>query len=845
MKRLMRHMLRRGQTGQTIVIMAFGFIVLLGFVGIVTDVSLLFVRYSTLRRAVDSAAVAAAGQVRRATPTQAERDEAAAKGLDVNGIAYARNLATVNLAARQFIEFYGLTPSAVLVETCISTDYSDPELCTEDQRKLVRVTAQLESPTVFLRLLGWGSVRLEASAISETAVLDVVLIMDVSESMLSETSHEDWAAIPQRDGSYADKSARIVPPRADQVPGGETADLWEQILTYSNGQILSDPRFNPPNQPNAFRAFVMNGSTPVEVSAGDSRLPHPNCRVRFWPAGTREIPNGAAGGYDPDDNLLQEFSAFLGISYPTKFSRFQLGYNFYGCCNDPDQDQDFYDLVCQPFKQARDASVNFIKQVDFARGDRVAIVTFDRGATLMVPEHPPGKDVSHMIDNEANAVNILQKAVGVRAESNFYADTNDDGLWDGFKVNFGTTAVRYDYADYWNSVQVGKIVDYPVKDSCPFHNAYLGYPRSLYSSTSDTSDPDYNALRFPSALTALVKPIMIPNYNESAWGALLPSGANPALYTYELRASCRGTNMGAALRTANNALLDPATKRTNGAVWVMVMLSDGAAGASDPAYINKRALTLPNPYTDPADPPLKGEYGVYGVCPTGTTANPAELVRDEVPGFPYCSDPKPESRHFCFDPRDKLDDGSIYTNLGNPSCDVNYYDVDDYARDWADYVGLIDPYPWLKIGSSSSDRNDLQLPTIFTIGFGLGFEQGDKDAEDNPEDFLGEELLRYIADVGDNFQIDTDYQQDLRNDGQPNLLLNPDDEWGLRGPCEDPIPGYNTVEDVKAAGLPHTTIIVPKAPGENCGNYFNATNGLELQLVFDEIAARMFTRLAR
>lgn len=50
---------------------------------------------------------------------------------------------------------------------------------------------------------------------------------------------------------------------------------------------------------------------------------------------------------------------------------------------------------------------------------------------------------------------------------------------------------------------------------------------------------------------------------------------------------------------------------------------------------------------------------------------------------------------------------------------------------------------------------------------------------------------------------------------------------------------------MKAAGLPHTTIIVPKAPGESCGNYFNATDGLELQLVFDEIAARMFTRLAR
>lgn len=409
MKRLMRHMLRRGQTGQTIVIMAFGFIVLLGFVGIVTDVSLLFVRYSTLRRAVDSAAVAAAGQVRRASPTQAEILEAGNKGLSADGIAYARNLATVNLAARQFIEFYGLTPSAVLVETCISTDYSDPELCTEDQRKLVRVTAQLESPTVFLRLLGWGTVLLEASAISETAVLDVVLIMDVSESMLNETSHEDWSRVPQPDGSTKDLSARIVPPRADQVPGGETAELWEQILRMTHNEILNDPRFNPLAQPNAFRAFVMNGSTPQEVSLSDSRVPREECQVRFWPTGVREIPNGEAGGYHPNDNLLQEFSAFLGISYPTRFSRFQLGYNFYGCCNDPNGNWNFSDLVCQPFKQARDASINFIKQVDFARGDRVAIVTFDRGAYLLVPPHAEGMTVTHMIDNEINAIDTIDR----------------------------------------------------------------------------------------------------------------------------------------------------------------------------------------------------------------------------------------------------------------------------------------------------------------------------------------------------------------------------------------------------------------------------------------------------
>jgi hypothetical protein len=157
LSRFTRRMLRRGQTGQTIVILAFGFIVLLGFVGIVTDVSLMFVRYSTLRRAIDAAAVSAAGQMRRAVPTDAEITQANGGGgtqqekdLRAVGYATARNITEVNLAARQFIELYGLTPTQVLVDTCATTEilprtspptFSDPQLeCEsgEQPRKLVR-----------------------------------------------------------------------------------------------------------------------------------------------------------------------------------------------------------------------------------------------------------------------------------------------------------------------------------------------------------------------------------------------------------------------------------------------------------------------------------------------------------------------------------------------------------------------------------------------------------------------------------------------------------------------------------------------------------------------------------
>ncbi|NJL93774.1 MAG: hypothetical protein HC915_08585 [Anaerolineae bacterium] len=87
--------LRNSQSGQSIILLAIGFIALAAFVGLVTDISIMFVRYATLRQAVDSAAIAAAGQVREGT-----------------------SYATVALTARQYIQLHGLSPTTVWVETC-------------------------------------------------------------------------------------------------------------------------------------------------------------------------------------------------------------------------------------------------------------------------------------------------------------------------------------------------------------------------------------------------------------------------------------------------------------------------------------------------------------------------------------------------------------------------------------------------------------------------------------------------------------------------------------------------------------------------------------------------------
>jgi hypothetical protein len=475
-------------------------------------------------------------------------------------------------------------------------------------------------------------------------------------------------------------------------------------------------------------------------------------------------------------------------------------------------------MVCQPFRDARDATSAFLDRIDFVRGDRVAFVTYDRDATIIDPDGGTGPQ-THMIDNIVNARDALNRLLGVRATDNFYSDTNDDGIWDGFVITpAGSGTVIVDN-QWFRNQPVGNLTDYPVKDSCTFQNATLADWYTIYTSNYPSNNPAGSGL--------LEGYHILPGWNVT----------QGARRSYQRWAQCRGGNIGAALRQANAALTDPDTSRTLGSVWVMVLLSDGAAGASDPV---RRGLSgFPNtaniyPPFGGGSQPNGGEYGAYGLCPyaAGTELNnPAESPFV----LPYCADEDPASRHFCLNratPPIDPSNGAIYVDLNAVGCSPQY-DVDDHARDWADMVGLLDLVP----GGGG------QLPTIFTIGFGLDFDFGTttctpgniltgvNPGESDTLDCLGEELLRYIADVGDNFELDTNYQQDLDFDTSYNDNPGPDG-YGVRGPCENPLaPVSNSVEPLTAR--------------ESCGNYYNAPSPDELEAVFTDIASRMFTRLAR
>ena len=161
------------------VLIALAFIGLAAFIGLTVDSGILFIQVGHLRRAVDSASLAAANQFRE-----------------------GRTLAEIEAAADEFIDLNSLNPANAVIFICDITDptagnanpYHDVDICPRDingdgvhndspPRKFVRVEATMPVEFAFLPIIGWGSIDIRAEAISETASVDLVLVIDTSQSM--------------------------------------------------------------------------------------------------------------------------------------------------------------------------------------------------------------------------------------------------------------------------------------------------------------------------------------------------------------------------------------------------------------------------------------------------------------------------------------------------------------------------------------------------------------------------------------------------------------------------------------------------------------------------------------
>lgn len=174
------------ERGQVLVIFAVSIIALVLFLGLALDAGSLYVTYGQLKRAVDAAAVAAANDFKR-----------------------GETLTQMTTAAREVLVFHNVDPDTVDLHVYICDSdkdgYRDSSLQTdapafyarcpvtaptgsaESPRKLVWLDAQQRAPVYFLALLGVPNIPLRTEAIAEAAAVDLVIVLDTSESMADET----------------------------------------------------------------------------------------------------------------------------------------------------------------------------------------------------------------------------------------------------------------------------------------------------------------------------------------------------------------------------------------------------------------------------------------------------------------------------------------------------------------------------------------------------------------------------------------------------------------------------------------------------------------------------------
>jgi len=149
-------------------LIAFGFIGLVAFIGLAIDAGIVFAHIGHLRRGVDSAALAAANQIRQ--------------GWDDTTITNsAEELILLNLPASNA----GVLN--VVVESCNTNPSIKGCTASGAARKLARVAATLDVNLAFLPIIGWDSLSITSDAISETASVDLVMVLDNSTSMAYDT----------------------------------------------------------------------------------------------------------------------------------------------------------------------------------------------------------------------------------------------------------------------------------------------------------------------------------------------------------------------------------------------------------------------------------------------------------------------------------------------------------------------------------------------------------------------------------------------------------------------------------------------------------------------------------
>jgi len=166
------------------VIFAITAVVLLLFLGLAVDAGAIYVSYGQLKRAVDAASVAAANDFKRGI----SRSGMEAAALEVLKL---QNIDETEVNLRLFIcDNNGDGIRDASLQSDVPEFYQRcPDTANgEAPRKLVWISATQRTQLYFLRLVGFDSIPLTTTSISEAAPIDLVIVIDLSESMGKDTT---------------------------------------------------------------------------------------------------------------------------------------------------------------------------------------------------------------------------------------------------------------------------------------------------------------------------------------------------------------------------------------------------------------------------------------------------------------------------------------------------------------------------------------------------------------------------------------------------------------------------------------------------------------------------------
>jgi Flp pilus assembly protein TadG len=290
MMNLLRKYLKRGFTtttpsrnsekGQSIVLIAVVFIGLLAFIGLTVDMGILFISYGNLRRAVDSASLAAASQYR--------------EGYDNDKLTKS---------AIQFLQLNNVNDALATVQTCDYT-HPDPALCLSQKRKLIRVTASAPVNFVFLPAIGFNGTTISAHAISEAASMDVVLVIDTSESMANDPPVDH----PEYKDSAVCNAADNPSTSGDGIPG--ECHPFEEVKDAAADSFASWVLDRPESEESDRLAIVTFNNGWQNVWSADGKIPEKGTGI--------VCPGGLSGSACPGGNWISDKATAVDLIHNLK-----------------------------------------------------------------------------------------------------------------------------------------------------------------------------------------------------------------------------------------------------------------------------------------------------------------------------------------------------------------------------------------------------------------------------------------------------------------------------------------------------------------------------------------------